>query len=118
MFCNGECFKGKKKCGLLYEVIMNNIKTGQPETVQKCAFHHLLDSLLRQETGQVRLQAAVESERNEKARGDQKIVATISHGFDGLMQVANSKVLKEGLTDIKQIEKKEQKNESINNTGR
>jgi hypothetical protein len=94
MFCKGECFKGKKQCGLLYEVLLENNKTNQPEVVQKCVFHHLLDSQLRYETGQIRLQASVESERNAKSRGDQKIVAAISNGFDGLMQVANESRLK------------------------
>jgi len=89
MFCNGECIKGKKKCGLLFEVIMQNTKTSQPETIQKCVFHHLLDSSIRQETGQIRLQAATESKRNEKAKGDKQIVSAISNGFNNLVQIAN-----------------------------
>lgn len=107
MFCNGECFKGRKQCGLLYEVLLENTKTGQPETVRKCVFHHLLDSFLRQETGQIRLQSAVESGRNEKAKGDQTIVASVLHGFNSLLQVVDGR--RDSVQNMKVIEREQGK---------
>ena len=99
MFCDGKCIKGKKKCGLLYEVIMEHIgPTGEKsvETIEKCAFHHILDSIVRQETGQIRIQKAVEENRNEKADGDEKISQVIAKGFLGVMQSVENKRIENG----------------------
>jgi len=94
MFCDGKCFKGKKKCGLLCEIIMERVgPTGQKtvEAIEKCVFHHILDSIVRQEKGQIRMQKAIESSRNEKADGDEKIAQMIAKGFLGVMQSVENK---------------------------
>ena len=99
MFCDGKCTKGKKKCGLLYEVLMEHIgPTGRKsvETVEKCVFHHIFDSMSRQESGQIRIQKSVEESRNEKADGDEKISQTIAKGFLGVMQSVENKRIEDG----------------------
>ena len=99
MFCDGKCSKGKKKCGLLYEIIMEHIgPTGEKsvETIEKCVFHHIFDSMARQETGQVRIQKSIEESRNEKADGDEKISQVIAKGFLGVMQSVENKRIKNG----------------------
>ncbi len=58
-------------------------------TVEKCAFHHILDSVVRQEAGQIRIQKSVEEGRNERANGDEKISQTVATGFIGLMRTIN-----------------------------
>lgn len=89
MFCNGECetIKDNKqlKCGLLFEVIMENKLEGKVETVKGCVFHHIMNSLARQEQGQVRIQASVESSRNQKAEDDNKLSTIVGIGLTGMM---------------------------------
>lgn len=92
MFCDGKCITKKKKCGLYYEVLLTNVKTNQLETVKKCVFHLLLDSSLRQETGQIRIQAATESSRNKKVLGDEKITSAITKGFNNLRDIASKRI--------------------------
>ena len=89
MFCNGECetIKDNKqlKCGLLFEVIMENKLEGKVETVKGCVFHHIMNSLARQEQGQIRIQASVESGRNQKANDDNKMSTIVGIGMTGMM---------------------------------
>ena len=97
MFCDGICKKKNKKCGLLYEVIMeHNSPDGSKkiETVEKCVFHHILDSMNRQETGQIRIQQAVEDSRNEKANSDHKISSVVATGFMGMLHAFNEDAVK------------------------
>lgn len=93
MFCNGECEKKGKKCGLLYDIIMEHAgPTGQNsvETITKCAFHHILDSLIRQEQGQVRIQSSVDSARNQKANDDKRSSHIMGTGFMALTHAVNN----------------------------
>ena len=83
MFCDGVCEKKGKRCGLLYDVIMEH--DGKIETITKCAFHHMLDSEIRQEQGQIRIQASVEESRNQKAEDDNKISHIVGLGMTGMM---------------------------------
>jgi len=89
MFCDGKCEKGKKRCGLLYGIILEETVTGKVEEVQKCAFHHMADSFMRLEGGNIKLQAAVESSRNEKANGDNKLSSVVATGFIGMLHAMN-----------------------------
>ena len=89
MFCDGQCIKGKKTCGLLYSVFMENVMTKQVEEVKKCAFLHMADSFARLEGGNVRLQAAVESSRNEQANADHKSSSIMATGFVGMLHAMN-----------------------------
>ena len=92
MFCNGICEKKGKRCGLLYDIIMEHAgPTGQRsvETITQCVLKHIVDSLVRQEQGQVRVQAAVESSRNQKANDDNKSSHIMATGFMGLIHAVN-----------------------------
>jgi len=83
MFCNKKC----DKCNHLMELVVE--KNGQHDTVRRCVFHVMLDSLLRIEAGQVRLQAATESARNQKNKDDLNIKDTIAKGFLALTHSVN-----------------------------
>ena len=87
MFCKGKC----DKCGLSYEIRMHNTMTNKDEIVKKCAFLHMADSYIRIEERLIGIQAAVESSRNEKVNGDEKIAQTIANGFLGVMQSVDNK---------------------------
>ena len=89
MFCDGKCFKGKKRCGLLYDIKMTNNLTNKDEIVQKCAFLHAADSQIRTEVSLLRIQKAVESSRNEQANGDHKISTVVATGFMGMLYAFN-----------------------------
>ena len=89
MFCDGRCEKGKKRCGLLYGIIMEETITGKVEEFEKCAFHHIIDSLVRLEKGDIRLQAAIESSRNENANADHKMSSIVATGFVGMLHAFN-----------------------------
>ena len=97
MFCDGKCTKGKKTCGLLMELVMENKKSGKVEVQKKCCLHAMVESLHRLEQGDVRIQAAVESSRNESVKMGTAVNQTIAEGFIGLINTAkDSKKLLEG----------------------
>lgn len=83
MFCSGECKKKNRRCGLFKELIVE--KNGVPETIEKCVFEAMLDSLWRQERAGIRIQAAIEHSRNQKADDDLEIKKAVAHGFVGLI---------------------------------
>jgi len=87
MFCKGKC----DKCNLLYEIRMHNILLKKDEVVKKCAFLHMADSYIRIEERLIGIQASIESSRNEKVSGDEKIAQTIANGFLGVMQSVDNK---------------------------
>jgi len=65
MFCDGNCKKGNKKCGLLTEIIIENKKDGSVKNEEMCVFQASLHSLLRGEGQRDGLHAAENSTRNE-----------------------------------------------------
>ncbi len=90
MFCDGECTKKNKKCGLFTTL---TFQKGQEEvkTIEDCVFTAILNSQLRQEKGNVRLQAAIESMRNEETKSSQNVNDTIAKGFIGLIKSNEAK---------------------------
>lgn len=88
MFCDGQCTKGKKVCGMLMDTIMENKKSGKVETHKKCCLHFMVESLHRLEQGDIRLQAAIESNRNESVKMGNKVTEVIAKGFTGLIDTA------------------------------
>jgi hypothetical protein len=89
MFCNGVCHKGSRKCGLLLEITMQNDMTGEVQNEKVCAFTAMLHSMHRLEQGQVRLQAATESSRNEACNYSKKVADTVATGFLGMIHTLN-----------------------------
>ena len=89
MFCDGQCKKDNKICGLFYGIILQNNITGSIENIEKCAFHHIADSFMRLEQGNIKLQAAVESSRNEQANSDHKMSSIVATGFIGMLHAFN-----------------------------
>jgi len=85
MFCDGKCEKGRKRCGMLLDVFMKNDVTGAEKVIQKCAVIGIFESMTRQEQGQIRIQAAVESSRNESVRWMRNQNETLATGFLGLI---------------------------------
>ena len=73
MFCDGQCQKGKKKCGLYVEYLMKEASTGKDVVVKKCAIHELVASQHRQEAGADRLHTAINDQRNEEVNTGQEI---------------------------------------------
>ena len=96
MFCTGECKKIENnkevRCGLLYDIIMENVGPGGKKThenVQRCAFILMMESLARQEHGQIRIQAAVEDLRNEEAINETRTGSIVATGLMGMMHAVN-----------------------------
>jgi len=83
MFCDKQCTKKGKKCGLLVEVTMQN--GSEIKNIELCVFTAILESLYRIENGNIRLQAAIESARNQKNIDDLEIKETIANGFLGMI---------------------------------
>ena len=117
MFCTGECKKKNKKCGHLKELIVQ--VDSKPQTVEKCVFEAMLDSLLRQEQADIRIQAAIEHSRNQQNNDELEARKAIAHGFVGLIHtfqnnpegVKNAGLSKQKL--IKMVELTESKQEKI-----
>jgi hypothetical protein len=109
MFCDGKCIKGRKKCGLLYTLTFEETLTGKIENIEKCAFHFIIDSLVRIEKGDIRLQAAIESSRNENANADHKMSSIVATGFMGMLHAFNEDPdkFKNSLNILKQVAIKE-----------
>ncbi len=87
MFCDGKCEHKGKKCGLYTQLTMQN--GTEIKTFDICIFKAILESQLRMEQGNIRLQAAVESDRNEKSKNANEIIQTISSGFLGMIYSIN-----------------------------
>ena len=79
MFCNKSC----DKCNHLKELIVEI--DNKPQTIKKCVFEAILDSLLRQEQGDIRIQASIESCRNEQVKQSQEMNNIIANGFLSLV---------------------------------
>ena len=90
MFCTGECEKKGKRCGLYLALTMKNELNQELKIVQECAIIAMAQSLFRQEQGQVRIQAAVESDRNENSKQLHNINDTLAKGAIGLLKAAQS----------------------------
>ena len=98
MFCDGKCKIEKeteegtivKRCGLFRELIMSNELTGEKKPIEMCVFDAMVNSLHRQEQGQVRMQAAVESSRNETVDSSLNTQKIIAEGFLGLIHEAEN----------------------------
>jgi hypothetical protein len=86
MFCDGNCKKGNKRCGLLLDITMKEEVTGKIEVRQECALQAIFSSLARLEQAAVRIQAALESQRNESVNTGEDISRTIATGFLSLVQ--------------------------------
>ena len=97
MFCDGKCENGKKRCGLYANMTMKNDLTGELKQYDRCILYSVMDSLARQEQGQIRVERAVESSRNESVEQMHMARDTIARGFLGLINEAESrnKFLKE-----------------------
>ena len=116
MFCDGVCEKGKKKCGLFYSIFMENTISKKVEEVKKCVFLHMADSFMRLEHGDIRIQAAIESSRNERANADKKMSSVVATGFIGMLHAfdENPDKFKRSLNVLNSISNKkmlENKNE-------
>ncbi len=94
MFCDGKCVKKNKRCGLFRQMTLK--KGEEIKTVDQCVFMAILDSQLRQEQGNIRIQAAVESQRNEESSSFQNINDTIAKGFIGLLKSVGDKRMIDG----------------------
>ncbi len=83
MLCDGRCRNKTKKCGLLKELIVEI--NGKPDTIEKCVFEAMLDSELRQEQSNIRIQAAIEHSRNQQNKDELETQKLVGHGFIGLI---------------------------------
>ena len=108
MFCDGVCKKGKKTCGLLVEIVMKNDLTGEVRAHDKCAVKGMYESMIRQEQGQIRIQAAVESGRNENVKCLRSQDQTLAAGFLGLLKYAQERD-EEAVEHCRMIEERKEK---------
>ena len=117
MFCNGRCKIKNKKCGLLKELIIE--VNGKPQVIEKCVFEATLDSMLRQEQSNIRIQAAIEHSRNQQNSDELEARSAIAHGFIGLIHTfqQNPEAVKQaGISKsklIKMVEMTESKQKEI-----
>ena len=86
MFCDK---KKCNKCGLHTQLTMENRMTGKVENYNMCTFTAILESLLRSEQGDIRIQKAIEESRNEKANSDHKTAHTVAVGMLGLIHAVS-----------------------------
>jgi len=115
MFCKGKdkC----KKCGLLKELIVE--VNGKPDTIEKCVFEAILDSMFRQEQAGIRIQAAIEHSRNQQNTDELETQKAVAHGFIGLIHTfqQNPEAIKQAgiskLKLMKLVEMTEKKQEQI-----
>lgn len=87
MFCNGQCRKKDKKCGLLEEMAHygpNGAKVPGSE-FDRCVFGAILDSIGTLSKDNIRIQAAVEHSRNQQNTDELESRKAIAHGFVGLI---------------------------------
>jgi len=115
MFCKGK--EKCEKCGHLKELIVQ--VDSKPQTIKKCVFEAMLDSLLRQEQSSIRIQAAIEHSRNQQNTDELETQKAVAHGFIGLIHTFqnNPEAVKQaGISKsklIKMVELTESKQESI-----
>ena len=115
MFCKGK--EKCEKCGHLKELIVQ--VDSKPQTIKKCVFEAMLDSLLRQEQSSIRIQAAIEHSRNQQNTDELETQKAVAHGFIGLIHTFqnNPEAVKQaGISKsklIKMVELTEAKQESI-----
>ena len=115
MFCKGKdkC----EKCAHSKELIMK--VDSKPQTIKQCVFEAMLDSLLRQEQANTRIQAAIEHGRNQKNKDELETQKLVAHGFVGLIHTfqQNPEAVKQaGISKaqlIKMIELTEKKQDEI-----
>ena len=114
MFCKkGKC----DKCGLMAEYTMQ--KDSNIETVRKCVFHAMFESMIRSEQADIRIQAAIEHSRNQQNTDELETQKAVAHGFIGLIHTfqQNPEAVKQaGISKqklIKMVELTEQKQEAI-----
>jgi len=114
MFCKkGKC----DKCGLMAEYTMQ--KNSNIETVRKCVFHAMFESMIRSEQADIRIQAAIEHSRNQQNTDELETQKAVAHGFIGLIHTfqQNPEAVKQaGISKqklIKMIELTERKQEVI-----
>jgi len=112
MFCDGKCKKGNKRCGLMLDVFMRNDVTGGEKVIEKCAIIGIFESLVRQEQGQIRIQSAVESGRNENVKCLREQDKTLAAGFLGLLKYAQKRD-EEALEHYKMLEEESNKSKQI-----
>ena len=115
MFCKGK--EKCEKCGHLKELIVQ--VDSKPQTIKKCIFEAMLDSLLRQEQAGIRIQAAIEHSRNQQNTDELETQKAVAHGFIGLIHTFqnNPEAVKQaGISKsklIKMVELTESKQEKI-----
>ena len=114
MFCKKEkC----DKCGLMAEYTMQ--KDSNIETVRKCVFHAMFESMIRSEQADIRIQAAIEHSRNQQNTDELETQKAVAHGFIGLIHTfqQNPEAVKQaGISKqklIKMVELTERKQEAI-----
>ena len=73
----------------MLEVVMSNDLTQDTKVLKKCAIIGVFESMTRQEQGQIRIQAAVESGRNETSKWMRNQNETMATGFLGLIHMVN-----------------------------
>ena len=115
MFCKGKdkC----NKCAHLKELIVT--VNSKPQTIKKCIFEAILDSMFRQEQADIRIQAAIESGRNQQNTDELETQKAVAHGFIGLIHTfqQNPEAIKQAgiskLKLMKLVEMTEKKQEQI-----
>ena len=115
MFCKGKdkC----NKCAHLKELIVT--VNSKPQTIKKCIFEAILDSMFRQEQADIRIQAAIESGRNQQNTDELETQKAVAHGFIGLIHTfqQNPEAIKQAgiskLKLMKLVEMTERKQEQI-----
>jgi len=82
MLCDGICKTKKARCGLLESLAQfrNGAKVEGSE-YDLCVFRAVYQKLCEHQTDHIRIQAAIESSRNQKASDDLNANQTIAQGF-------------------------------------
>lgn len=130
MLCDGKCETKKeteegtvvKRCGLYAGLINEDKIRGKTTKYNACVFYAMMDGIHRLEQSDIRLQAAVESQRNEACNWSAEVAKTVATGMLGLINVVGGngdKVVKavKVLKNLESIKALEEKNKDVQRKG-
>jgi len=120
MLCDGKCKTKNKRCGLLQEMAHYTPNGGKiaGSEYDRCMFGAILDKLCDLGKDNIRVQAAIESSRNQKNKDDLESVKTLSQGFLGIIHTLQQgsesqnklrKMLKGLLDTVQEVENEQKK---------
>jgi len=106
MFCDGQCKKGKKRCGLYWTVDIEDDK-GKIEKVDRCGFIEMVLTNAKLSTQLTGIQSAAEDIRNGNKKHFAGMVQFLASCFEKLTYVIVSLAKRDATITVQDAEIKE-----------